>query len=87
LPQFFSFARLPDYLKVVSEPFHALASKLVAKLPRNPERTVALRKVLEGKRCAVRTAGRLTKRGKTKPHARRYDLAVNVAERAIGRRR
>jgi hypothetical protein len=33
-----------------------LASDIVAHLPRNPERTVALRKLLEAKDCAVRAA-------------------------------
>ena len=32
-----------------------LAQRLVAKFPRNPERTVALRKLLEAKDCAVRS--------------------------------
>jgi hypothetical protein len=33
-----------------------MAHKVVALLPRNPERTVALRKLLEAKDCAVRAA-------------------------------
>jgi hypothetical protein len=54
LLQFFAYGHLPEHLKVVSEPFGVLAQDLVAKLPRNPERTVALRKLLEAKDCAVR---------------------------------
>lgn len=36
--------------------FCALAHELVARLPRGPERAVALRKLLEGKDAAVRAA-------------------------------
>ena len=54
LLQFFAFDHLPPSLRAVSEPFAALAHKLVTDLPRNPERTVALRKLLESKDCAVR---------------------------------
>lgn len=52
--QFFAYAHLPDHLLVVSRPFCELAYSLVDTLPRNPERTVALRKLLEAKDCAVR---------------------------------
>lgn len=52
--QFFAFEHLPAHLKEVSEPFSVLAHKLVETLPRNPERTVALRKLVEAKDCAVR---------------------------------
>ena len=52
--QFFQFEHLPEHLKVTSIFFFELACKLVATLPRNPERTVALRKLLESKDCAVR---------------------------------
>jgi len=54
LMQFFSYAHLPEHLQVVSRPFGELAEKIHAELPRNPERTVALRKLLEAKDCAVR---------------------------------
>jgi hypothetical protein len=56
LLQFFEFAHLPEHLQAVSKEFHTLAHSLVAVLPRNPERTVALRKLLEAKDCAVRAA-------------------------------
>lgn len=56
LLQFFSYAHLPDKYQVISKPFGDLAQSLVATLPRNPERTVALRKLLEAKDCAVRAA-------------------------------
>ena len=52
--QFFVWAHLPSHLAVVSAPFQALAESLVDTLPRNPERTVALRKLLEAKDAAVR---------------------------------
>lgn len=52
--QFFAYAHLPPHLQAVSKPFGDLAYDLVDKLPRNPERTVALRKLLEAKDAAVR---------------------------------
>lgn len=51
--QFFAYAHLPERLQAVSRPFGELA-QIVATLPRNPERTVALRKLLEAKDAAVR---------------------------------
>lgn len=53
--QFFSFAHLPPYLQEVSRPFSEMADRIVNTLPSNPERTVALRKLLEAKDAAVRT--------------------------------
>lgn len=52
--QFFAYAHLPPHLQEVSRPFGEMAEKVVATLPRNPERTVALRKLLESKDAAVR---------------------------------
>lgn len=52
--QFFAYAHLPPHLQAVSQPFGELAEKIVSELPSNPERTVALRKLLEAKDCAVR---------------------------------
>ena len=51
--QFFAFEHLPEQLQNVSRPFGELAQALMV-LPRNPERTVALRKLLEAKDAAVR---------------------------------
>ncbi len=51
--QFFAYEHLPPHLQEVSKPFAVLAS-VVLTLPRNPERTVALRKLLESKDAAVR---------------------------------
>lgn len=53
--QFFSYAHLPERLQAVSEPFAVLANQIML-LPQNPERTVALRKLLEAKDAAVRAA-------------------------------
>lgn len=52
--QFFTFGHLPVHLGAVSAPFAVLATELIQKLPRNPERSVALRKLLESKDAAVR---------------------------------
>jgi hypothetical protein len=52
--QFFAFEHLPPHLQAISRQFGELAATLVLTLPRNPERTVALRKLLEGKDAAVR---------------------------------
>lgn len=52
--QFFSYSHLPPHLQEVSRPFGEMAERVVATLPRNPERTVALRKLLEAKDAAVR---------------------------------
>lgn len=52
--QFFTYGHLPADLQEHSKPFADLASHLCSTLPRNPERTVALRKLLEAKDCAVR---------------------------------
>lgn len=54
LLQFFAYAHLPEHLQTISKPFGELANHLVATLPRNPERTTALRKLLEAKDYAVR---------------------------------
>jgi hypothetical protein len=50
----FQWAHLPDNLKAVSRPFHALALLIIEHAPMNPERTVALRKLLEAKDATVR---------------------------------
>jgi len=52
--QFFAYEHLPAHLQAVSKPFGELAQRIVETLPSNPERTVALRKLLEAKDCAVR---------------------------------
>lgn len=52
--QFFFYDHLPEHLQKVSKSFCELAFSVVDTIPRNPERTVALRKLLEAKDCAVR---------------------------------
>lgn len=68
--QYFKHDHLPPHLAQVSKPFSDLAYSIVmgdpnpesdgvtiaSGLPRNPERTVALRKLLEAKDAAVRAA-------------------------------
>jgi hypothetical protein len=54
LLQFFEYAHLPESLQEISKQFFELAHQLILLLPRNQERTVALRKLLESKDCAVR---------------------------------
>lgn len=53
--RYFHFAHLPPVLREISEPFCALAGAVIATLPRNAERSVALRKLLEAKDAAVRS--------------------------------
>jgi hypothetical protein len=52
--QFFSYDHLPAHLQAASKPFCDLAYGIVRSAPGNPERTVALRKLLEAKDAAVR---------------------------------
>jgi len=54
LRQFFTYQHLPAHLQEVSQPFCELADRIEANLPDNPEKTVALRKLLEANDCAVR---------------------------------
>ena len=54
--KFFAYAHLPDKLKAVSQRCAELAEFLHQELPPCEERTVALRKLLEGKDAAVRAA-------------------------------
>lgn len=51
--QFFTYEHLRPELQAVSKPFCELAAKLM-ELPRNPERSAALRKLMEAKDCACR---------------------------------
>ena len=54
--QFFTYSHLPEHLQKVSKPFATVANEMISTLPRNPERSVALRKLLEAKDAAVRAA-------------------------------
>jgi hypothetical protein len=49
-----SYNALPSHLQEVSEPFGESAQQIEKTLPSNPEKTTALRKLLEAKDCAVR---------------------------------
>ena len=52
--RFFHYSHLPEKLQSASQPFCGLARGIIDGTPRNPERTVALRKLLEAKDAAVR---------------------------------
>jgi hypothetical protein len=52
--KFFAFGHLREDLQAVSIPFSELAHLIVETVPVGPERTVALRKLLEAKDAAVR---------------------------------
>lgn len=52
--RYFHYAHLPPFLQASSKPFCDLARHLVETLPRNAERSVALRKLLEAKDAGVR---------------------------------
>ena len=52
--RYFHFAHLPPRLQLVSIKFYEIVCEILALVPRNPERTVALRKLLEAKDAAVR---------------------------------
>lgn len=52
--QYFKYEHLPERLQEVSKPFGDMAANIVETIARNPERTVALRKLLEAKDAAVR---------------------------------
>jgi len=54
--RFFHYSHLPQVLQVRSKPFCDLARTIIDTTPRNPERTVALRKLLEAKDAGVRAA-------------------------------
>ena len=52
--RWFEWKHLPSPLAAVSEHFGTLAHKIVETVDAGPERTVALRKLLEAKDAAVR---------------------------------
>lgn len=64
---YFHFAHLPLPLRYVSMHFCGLAAFIVDNLPRNAERTVALRKLLEAKDAAVRANVEFTHPAPGKP--------------------
>jgi len=52
--KWFSYSHLPENLQKTSKPFHELAKHIALILEPGPERTVAMRKLLEAKDAAVR---------------------------------
>lgn len=52
--QFFAYQHLPEHLQAASKPFAELADRITQTSDPSPERTVALRKLLESKDAAVR---------------------------------
>ena len=52
--KWFQYAHLPAHLQETSKDFGLLAEKIVSEIEPGPERTVALRKLLEAKDAAVR---------------------------------
>jgi len=52
--RFFHYSHLPPTLRTISAQFCGVAQFIILKCPRNAERTVALRKLLEAKDAAVR---------------------------------
>lgn len=54
--RYFHYEHLPEKLKSISAQFCLLASITIDSLPRNAERSTALRKLLEAKDAAVRAA-------------------------------
>jgi hypothetical protein len=56
LAQFFEFRHLPPHLQEIAQPFAVLVQKILTTLPDNPERTTALRKMLEARDCSLRAS-------------------------------
>lgn len=54
--KWFAYQHLPEKLQANSKWFHSLASQICQNIDPGPERTVALRKLLESKDAAVRAA-------------------------------
>lgn len=56
LLRYFEYHHLPPHLKRVAYVFTIAAQTVCQMVPRSPERTVALRKLLEAKDAAVRAS-------------------------------
>lgn len=54
--RYFTYLHLPEHLQARSQPFADLAESLAWDLPQGPETEMALRKLLEAKDAAVRSA-------------------------------
>lgn len=55
LLQFFEYQHLPMNLQDISKVYYQVAHWMAETLPENPESTVAMRKLIEAKDCAVRS--------------------------------
>lgn len=78
LMQFFAYAHLPPHLQAVSKPYGELAEQMDKTLPLNPEKTTALRKLLESKDSAVRST--IFKAGLEQPKRPFIDPASEAAK-------
>ena len=56
LIKYFESGHLPPRLRAISRKFHTLALEIDKELPNGPEKSAGLRKLLEAKDCAVRSA-------------------------------
>ncbi len=59
--QWFSYDHLPEQLQAYSKLFHDLALQVAYSSPQSQETTIALRKLLEAKDAAIRSAIHETK--------------------------
>ena len=79
--QFFEFKHLPPHLQDISSPFHDMAHRIAQTVPRNPERTVALRKLLEAKDAVSVRAAIYKEPEKPKPTVAELDAILNSEEK------
>jgi hypothetical protein len=86
LLQFFTYKHLPPHLQEVSRPFGEMARNIVDTLPDNPERSTALRLLLQSKDSAVRAL--LFKMLEVGPHTTpaEYRVALDAAQKAARER-
>lgn len=82
---YFGFAHLPERQRAVSSWFHDVAWKIEENLPDGPEKTVALRKVLEAKDAAVRASLDLATLSGSTREPRLYDGGFREGETVIDR--
>lgn len=81
--KYFEYQHLPDDLRRVSHKFYSLAHTLSARLPNNAETSTMLRKLLEAKDAAVRSALDLRDDKKIRPltpEERIAELEERIAE-------
>lgn len=56
LMKYFAYEHLPEHLQKISKPYGEMAKQLCEVMGNNAEGVTALRKLLESKDCAVRSA-------------------------------